>query len=286
MPALTLLCFAWPFCFFLLRNSAQYFLPPQFLFYLEQCLSPLNIALTLSSPPPTTICAQAPHLLVTPLPASAGATAQAQIKSAPDLIRYILSRVTTAVLEVWACPSLPAAGPAVTAALVTVLGHCTEGVGSSALGLLRAQSAAGGAGGAGGRGAAAGAAGGFRPDAGIVQNIVEMGFPQVCKGQPPSTPTLPVPVLYERPSTPTPCSFSRQYAPTLASFPLPHVTIVHTYIPVHTSAGACGGRPPSHRCQQLGGRHGMAHHAPRGRARCCCCGPWCRCGSARCCCRR
>ena len=76
---------------------------------------------------------QAAHLLVTPLPASAGAAAQAQIKNSADLIRHILARVTSAVLEVWAHPSLPTAGPAVMAALVTVLGHCTEGIGAPSL---------------------------------------------------------------------------------------------------------------------------------------------------------
>ena len=64
--------------------------------------------------------AQAAHLLVTPLPPSAGAAAQGQHKSGADLVRHVLARVATAVLEVWARPALPSAGPAVVAALVTV----------------------------------------------------------------------------------------------------------------------------------------------------------------------
>ena len=55
-----------------------------------------------------------------PLPASAGAAAQGQFKNGVDLVRHILARVASAVLEVWASPALPSAGPPVVAAIVSV----------------------------------------------------------------------------------------------------------------------------------------------------------------------
>ena len=127
------------------------------------------------------LCPQAANLLVTPLPESAGALSCSQATSATNLLLNVISRVTDAVLKVWTCPALPSARPAVTAALVTVLGRCTEGLGPTALSHLRAGAGTSArADTAAGAAAAAGAGrGGFRPDPGMVQAIVDMGFAQV-----------------------------------------------------------------------------------------------------------
>ena len=124
---------------------------------------------------------QAANLLVTPLPQSAGAFGQSQASNPADLIRNVLSSILAAVLDVWTCPALPSAGPAVTAALVTALGRCTEGIGPAALGLLRAGASSSARAEATAAAAAAGGRGGFRPDPVMVQTIVDMGFTQVCQ---------------------------------------------------------------------------------------------------------
>ncbi|GAX74557.1 hypothetical protein CEUSTIGMA_g2006.t1, partial [Chlamydomonas eustigma] len=120
---------------------------------------------------------QAPYLLATPLPARSGAAAQAQIRDPVDLLRYIQGRVMSVALEMWSHPLLPAAGPALTASLVTVLGHCAEGVGPASLTLLRAHADRGDGAEAGRRVASASGAG-FRPDPALMQSIVDMGFTQ------------------------------------------------------------------------------------------------------------
>lgn len=109
---------------------------------------------------------------MTPLPAGAGPAATAQIRDPLELVRYLLSRVMTTVLEVWAHPSLPLAGPGLTAGLVTVLSHCAQGVSPTATNLLKANQTR-----------TEGRATGFVPDPGVVRNIVEMGFPQVRGGR-------------------------------------------------------------------------------------------------------